>query len=58
MICLHGHIHCRTLVKANGIDVGVDGHLYAPMSQEDVNFFANAIKQGFYDENVTSMECK
>lgn len=58
MICLHGHIHCRTLVKTNGIDVGVDGHLYAPMSQEDVDFFANAIKQGFYDENVTSMECK
>ena len=57
-ICLHGHIHCRTLVKTNGIDVGVDGHLYAPMSQEDVDFFANALKQGFYDENVTSMECK
>lgn len=56
--CIFGHIHGRTLVKKNGVDVGVDAHLYAPISQEDVDFYANALKQGFYDENVTSMECK
>jgi len=55
---LYGHIHGRQLVKDNGIDVGVDAHGFSPMSQEDVNFFANALKQGFYDENVKTPTCK
>lgn len=57
-LCIYGHIHGRQLIKENGIDVGIDGHNFCPTSQEDVDFFANAIKQNFYDENVMSSICK
>ena len=48
---LFGHIHGRQLVKPYGLDVGVDGHNFKPISKEDIFFFANAIEK-FYDVNV------
>lgn len=56
---LFGHVHGRSgNVKENGIEVGVDINDYAPMSQEQVNFFANCLDKGYYDENVMCKECK
>lgn len=49
---LYGHIHGRQLVKTYGLDVGVDGHHFYPLSmKEDVAFFKRAIEE-FYDDNV------
>ena len=49
---LFGHIHGRQLVKRYGLDVGVDGHHFYPISlAEDVPFFMTAIDK-FYDDNV------
>lgn len=48
---LFGHIHGRQLVKPYGLDVGVDGHHFKPITKEDVFFFANAIEL-YYDVNV------
>ncbi len=49
---LFGHIHGRQKVKKFGIDVGVDANNYYPMSKEDVDFYINAIQNGYYDEDV------
>lgn len=49
--CLFGHIHGRQMVKKFGLDVGVDGHNFAPISAEDVGFYFNAIDK-FYDDDV------
>lgn len=58
-ICLFGHIHAGLNgVKENGINVAVDVRNYSPMSQERVDFIANAITQGYYDEQVYSAKCK
>jgi calcineurin-like phosphoesterase family protein len=49
---LYGHIHGRQLVKRYGMDVGVDGHHFYPLSMaEDIPFFMTAIEK-FYDNNV------
>lgn len=56
-LCIFGHIHGRALVKENGIDVGIDAHHMCPTPQEEIDFFANAIKQNYYDENVFSSKC-
>ena len=53
---LFGHIHGRSRMKkwseaTGGIDVGVDSNNYTPMSEDDVDFYINAIKK-FYDEEV------
>ena len=48
---LFGHIHKLQLVKRFGLNVGVDGNSFKPVSQEDVCFYMTAIKK-FYDENV------
>ena len=49
---LYGHIHGRQLVKTYGLDVGVDGHHFYPLSmKDDVAFFKQAIEK-FYDDNV------
>ncbi len=49
---LFGHIHGRQKMKPFGTDVGVDCNNYTPMSEEDVEFFMNALDKGYYDENV------
>ena len=48
---LFGHIHGRQKVKPFGIDVGVDGNHFRPMSLKDVWFYENAIKHR-YDNSV------
>ena len=57
-IVLYGHIHGRQLIKENGIDCGVDVHNFTPASQEEIDFFANAITEKFYDEQVFTTKCK
>lgn len=51
---LFGHIHGRQKVKEFGLDVGVDAHNFKPISIDDVLFYMNAIKKGYYDEEVWS----
>lgn len=52
LLCLFGHIHGRQRIKKFGIDVGVDCNNYTPISLDDVNFFMNAIRKGYYDDEV------
>lgn len=52
--CLFGHIHGRQRIKEFGIDVGVDSNNYTPMSEEDVQFYLEALEKGYYDEEVFS----
>ena len=52
---LFGHIHGRQKVKSwGGLDVGVDCNNFTPVSEEDVKFFLDAIRKGYYDEDVWS----
>jgi len=48
---LFGHIHEKQLVKVNSLNVGVDCHHFAPISQDVVRFYREAI-QKHYDEEV------
>lgn len=48
---LYGHIHGRQLVKRRGLDVGVDGHNFKPVSEEEIKFWYEAIKK-HYDSEV------
>ena len=43
MFNLFGHIHGLRKVSQNGLNVGVDANHFAPMSEEDVLFFKDAI---------------
>lgn len=54
-IILYGHIHGRSFAKRNGFDLGIDYHQYAPISIEQVEWFANAMQ--YWDENVFSDAC-
>lgn len=49
---LFGHIHGRQFIKNFGIDCGVDCNNFTPVSVERIEFFKNAIQNGFYDEEV------
>ena len=40
---LFGHIHEKAKVKRCGLNVGVDGHHFYPVSQEEVEFYLYAI---------------
>lgn len=51
---LFGHIHGRQKIKTFGIDVGVDGNNFYPFSEDDVKFYLNAIREGYYDKEVWS----
>ena len=51
---LFGHIHGRQKIKTFGIDVGVDGNNFYPLSEDDVEFYLNAIRKGYYDKEVWS----
>lgn len=48
---LYGHIHKLQMVKRNGLNVGVDCHLFTPLSLDEVIFYKQAILHS-YDENV------
>lgn len=48
---LYGHIHGRQLVKRRGLDVGVDGHGFKPVSEKEIKFWYEAIKK-HYDSEV------
>jgi len=50
VIVLFGHIHGRSFAKRNGFDLAADYHRYTPLSIEQVEWFANAMK--YWDENV------
>jgi calcineurin-like phosphoesterase family protein len=54
-IILYGHIHGRSFAKKNGFDLGIDYHQYSPISIEQVECFANAMK--YWDKNVYSDAC-
>jgi calcineurin-like phosphoesterase family protein len=48
---LFGHIHKLQMVKRNGLNVGVDCHNFAPINEETILFYYNAI-MNHYDKNV------
>jgi len=48
---LYGHVHKLSMVKKNGLNVGVDCHNFTPISYDEVLFFKNAILK-HYDQNV------
>lgn len=48
---LFGHIHRLQLVKKNGINVGIDGNRFMPMSIQELRFLKGGI-DNFFDENV------
>lgn len=57
-IVLFGHVHGRGgFGKRNGIDVSVDYHGFKPVSQSEVDWFANCLEKGYYDDNVFCEEC-
>lgn len=49
-VWLYGHIHGRAFAKRNGFDLATDYHHYTPISLEQVDWFANAMK--YWDDNV------
>ena len=51
MFNLFGHIHGLRKVSQNGLNVGVDANNFAPLSEDDVLFFKNAILN-YYDHEV------
>ncbi len=51
MFNLFGHIHGLRKVSQNGLNVGVDANHFAPVSEDDVLFFKNAILN-HYDYEV------
>lgn len=51
---IFGHIHGRQKIKTFGVDAGVDANNFKPISIEDIDFYFNAIKKGYYDEEVWS----
>ena len=48
---LFGHIHEKCKIKRFGLNVGVDGHHYYPLSMEEVEFYLTAILK-YYNEEV------
>ena len=48
---LFGHIHRLQMVKNNGVNVGIDGNRFKPMSIQELNFLKNGVINHF-DENV------
>ena len=48
---LYAHVHKLSMIKRNGLNVGVDCHDFYPMDTETIAFYKNAI-QNHYDKNV------
>lgn len=55
MFNLFGHIHKLQMVKRFGLNVGIDCHLFAPLSYKGVLFYKNAI-ENHYDDDVFCVE--
>jgi len=53
---LFAHIHRLQMVKRNGINVGVDGNRFNPMSIKELEFLYGGVKNHF-DENVFCELC-
>ena len=51
---IFGHIHGRQKIKTFGVDAGVDGNNFKPVSIDEIDFYLNAIKKGYYDKEVWS----
>ena len=51
---IFGHIHGRQKIKTFGVDAGVDANNFKPISIEEIDFYLNAIKKGYYDKEVWS----
>lgn len=52
---LFGHIHGRQQVKSwGGLDVGVDCNNFTPVSEDKARFYLEAIRKGYYDQEVWS----
>ena len=50
---LYGHIHgIQKMKNWIGLDVGVDANHFMPISEEDVDFYINNMKKGYYNEEV------
>lgn len=49
---LFGHIHGRQQIKKFGLDVGVDCQNFRPIEAVRVVKYYDAVKKGYYDENV------
>lgn len=54
---LFGHIHRLQMVKRNGINVGIDGNRFKPMSVSEIEFLRGGIEEHF-DENVFQDSCQ
>ena len=54
---LYGHIHRLQLVKRNGINVGIDGNRFKPMSLKELEFLRGGVEK-YFDENVFIENCK
>ena len=52
---LFGHIHRLQMIKKRGLCVSQDCHNFFPVSQDDVRFFLEAQKNGYYDDEVYSV---
>jgi calcineurin-like phosphoesterase family protein len=48
---LYGHVHRLSIVKRNGLNVGIDCHFFKPIDIETIKFQRNGILN-HYDENV------
>ena len=51
---IFGHIHGRQKIKTFGVDAGVDANNFKPISIDEIDFYLNAIKKGYYDKEVWS----
>ena len=51
---IFGHIHGKQKIKTFGVDAGVDANNFKPISIEEIDFYLNAIKKDYYDEEVWS----
>lgn len=54
---LYGHVHRSSVVKRNGLNVGMDGNHYRLFSLDDVLWQVNGILN-YYDENVFVEKCE
>lgn len=48
---LFGHIHEKGKIKSFGLNIGIDGHHFYPVSKEEVDFYLYAILH-YYDNEV------
>lgn len=54
---LYGHIHRLQMVKKNGINVGVDGNRFNPMTVKELEFLYGGVTR-YFDGNVFTEYCR